>query len=299
MLKLNETQLVEMAVLTEVAPPPGGPIFPYRITNTGTVPALPGVGSITYNVKVGDRATGLAADHVEPCVSTKIYGSSPDQQAINKGVNVLCQIGNPARVISGDAKGAKGVVTGKHGGIEHVMIDFADKDLDRMAIGDKILVRAKGLGMQIVGRPDIKVMNLDPKLFYKLGLSEQRDGKIEVDVAKIVPAKIMGSGLGANQCYSGDYDIQMFDQATNEEYGLADIRFGDVVLIEDADHSYGRSYITGATSIGIVVHSDCVTSGHGPGVCTILASREGAFVPRLTPKANLGHYLKIGRMRRK
>ncbi len=299
MLKINRSQLVEMAVLTEVAPPPGGPIFPYRITNAGTLPALPGVGSITYNVKVGDLACGFAADHVEPCVSTKIYGSDNDRQVMNKGVNVLSQIGNHARVISGDAKGAKGVVTGKHGGIEHVMIDFADKDLEKMAIGDKILVRAVGLGMQIVGRPDIRAMNMDPRLWDKLALKERKDGKIEVDVAKVVPAKIMGSGLGANQCYSGDYDIQMFDDVTNKEYQLEDIRFGDVVLIQDADHTFGRSFITGATSVGVVVHSDCVASGHGPGVCTILSSRAGAFVPRITDKANIGNYLKIGRMRKK
>lgn len=298
MLKINQAQLVEMAVVTEISPPTGGPVFPYRITNWGEPLALPGVGSITYNVKVGDCALGLAADHVEPGVSTKIFGGGADQQLMNRGVNVYCQIGNDARVITGDAKGARGVVTGKHGGIEHVMIDFADKDLEKMAIGDKILVRAVGLGMQILGRPDLKVMNLDPRLWKKLGLRERADGKIEVDVAKVVPAKIMGSGLGANQCYSGDYDIQMFDETTRKEFELEDLRFGDMVLIQDADHSYGRSFITGATSVGVVVHSDCVSSGHGPGVCTILASRQGAFAPRLTRKANLGHYLKIGRMRK-
>ena len=33
------------------------------------------------------------------------------------------------RVVSGDAKGAIGVVTGKHGGVNHVLIDFAQADL--------------------------------------------------------------------------------------------------------------------------------------------------------------------------
>ena len=299
MIRTNQEQLVEMAVVTEVAPPAGGPIFPYRITQAGTLLAVPGVGSITYNVKIGDRVCAFAADHVEPCVSTKIYGSADDQVKMNKGVNVLSQIGNDAVVISGDAKGARGTVTGKHGGIEHVMIDFADKALETLAIGDRIQIRTVGLGMQLLDYPEIKVMNLDPRLFKKLGLSARKDGKLEINVAKRVPAALMGSGLGASQCYSGDYDIQLFDEAVRDEYGLGDLRFGDIVAVEDADHSYGRTFMSGAVSIGVIVHSDCVTAGHGPGVATILASRTGQLVPNVNAKANIGHYLKIGRMRKK
>ena len=35
-----------------------------------------------------------------------------------------------------------GVVTGMHGGIEHVLVDFADADLDRLCIDDKIQIRS-------------------------------------------------------------------------------------------------------------------------------------------------------------
>jgi Domain of unknown function (DUF4438), N-terminal/Domain of unknown function (DUF4438), C-terminal len=297
MLKTNESKLVKNAVVTEVAPPPGGPV-PYRITEQGELIALPGVGSITYNVKVGDCALGLAADHVEPSVSTKAYGNAPDIVARNRGINTYAQAGNDAIVISGDAKGAKGRVTGKHGGIEHVIIDFSDKDMNKMAIGDKIQIRCHGLGMELLDYPNIKAMNLDPRLLKKMGLKELGDGKIEVDVAKIVPAAIMGSGLGASQCYTGDYDIQLFDKKIRKQYKLDDLCFGDIVLIENADHSYGRTYITGAASVGIVVHSDCVISGHGPGVMTLLASREGNLIPKITKDANIANYLKIGRQRK-
>ena len=62
-----------------------------------------------------------------------------------------------------------GVVTGTHGGIEHVLIDFADEDLDKMCIEDKILIRAYGQGLQPLDYPGITVQNLDPRLLPKLG----------------------------------------------------------------------------------------------------------------------------------
>jgi len=108
----------------------------------------------------------------------------------------------------------------------------------------------------------------------------------------------MGSGLGAQHVFSGDYDIQMFDEAVVREHGLEDIRLGDLVAIENADHTFGRIYQTGAMSIGIVVHTDCVTSGHGPGVTTILTSTTGKITPIVAETANVGYYLDIGRHRK-
>ncbi len=80
-------------------------------------------------------------------------------------------------------------------------------------------------------------------------------------------------------------------------YGLADLRLGDVVAVLDADHTFGRVYRTGAVSIGVVVHSRCTTAGHGPGVTSLLSSREGKIEPVVDPKANLAELLKIGRRR--
>jgi len=103
----------------------------------------------------------------------------------------------------------------------------------------------------------------------------------------------MGSGLGANQTYSGDYDIQLFDESTRKQYGLDDLRLGDLVAILDADHSYGRIYRKGAVSVGIVVHTNCVTSGHGPGVTTLFTSSNGKIVPKINAKANIASILKL------
>jgi hypothetical protein len=103
----------------------------------------------------------------------------------------------------------------------------------------------------------------------------------------------MGSGLGQNQTYSGDYDIQLFDEKVNKKYGLDDLRIGDLVAIMDADHSFGRIYLSGAVSVGIIVHTNCVSSGHGPGVTTLFTSTTGKIVPKVDKKANIASLLKL------
>lgn len=293
MLRTNEDKLVEISVMGEISSPRSG-ATPYRITHDGKPVVLPGVGGITYNIKVGDPACGWVADHVEPCVSSK----NKDEND-NGGYNVLAHVGNEARVVDGDAKGALGVVTGKHGGIEHVLIDFPDADVKKMKIGDKILVRGFGLGLELADFPEVKLVNISPALLKKLPLKKGKGGKLRIPITAKVPAKIMGSGLGKQHTVRGDYDIQMFDKKTVKKYGLEKLRFGDLVAIMDADHTYGRIYKTGAVSVGVVVHSDCVISGHGPGVTTLFTSSRGKIEPVLDKNANIGHYLKIGRWRKK
>jgi hypothetical protein len=103
----------------------------------------------------------------------------------------------------------------------------------------------------------------------------------------------MGSGLGANQTQSGDYDIQLFDEKIIEQYGLEDLRLGDLVAIIDADHSFGRIYRQGAISVGTVVHTNCVTAGHGPGVTSLMTSVSGKIIPQIDSKANIAYLLKL------
>lgn len=112
----------------------------------------------------------------------------------------------------------------------------------------------------------------------------------------MAPAHVMGSGLGASQVYSGDYDIQLFDEASRRKYGLEDLRLGDLVAIADADHTFGRTYKEGAVSVGIVVHSDCIVAGHGPGVTTLLTSSSGSIKPRIDSKANIANLLRLRKL---
>jgi len=292
MLRTNVDRLVKISVIGEVSSP-GFWRSAYRISSNGEPVVLPGVGGITYNIRVGDSAVGWMADHVEPGVS--IQNKEKDERFLggaNMALNILACVGNEAVVVSGDAKGVRGVVTGKHGGIEHVLVDFPTEILEKLLIGDKILIKAFGVGLQLLDYPDIKVMNMDPRFLEAINPQPVGD-KLEIPVTHIIPASIMGSGLGANHVYSGDYDIQLFDESTVKEYGLEDLKLGDLVAIKDADHSYGRVYRKGAISVGIVVHSNCVTSGHGPGVTTLFTSKTGKIIPRIAPNANIAKLLNL------
>lgn len=290
MLRTNVDKLVKISVVGEVASPVYGRGI-YRISAQGDPVVLPGVGGITYNVRVGDLACGWEADHVEPGVS--IENKENDTRfgrGANTAFNVLSCVGNEAVVATEGAKGAKGVVTGKHGGIEHVLVDFQPETLEKLMLGDKVLVKAFGVGLKLLDFPDIKVMNMDPRFLE--GLDPKPSGeKLEVPVTHVIPAAIMGSGLGANHTYSGDYDIQLFDENVRKEFGLDDLRLGDIVAIRDADHSYGRIYKQGAISVGIVVHTNCVSSGHGPGVTTLFTSSTGKIIPKIGVKANIASIL--------
>jgi len=46
-------------------------------------------------------------------------------------------------------------------------------------------------------------------------------------------------------------------------------------------------------SVGIVVHSNPVTSGHGPRVTTLFTSSTGKIVPRIDPDANIAKILNL------
>jgi hypothetical protein len=291
MLKTNENKLVKISVVGEVASPTLRDV--YRISADGKPMVLPGVGGITYNIRVGDLASGWQADHVEPGVSVENKENDPRSgQGPNTAFNVLSCVGNEATVITGDAKGAKGIVTGKHGGIEHVLIDVQPDVMNKLVIGDKFLVKAFGVGLKLLDAPEVTVMNLDPA-FLKAMKPELKKGKLEVPVSHLVPAATMGSGLGANQTYSGDYDIQLFDEKVRKQFELDDLRLGDLVAIIDADHTYGRIYKQGAISVGIVVHTNCVIAGHGPGVTTLFTSTTGKIIPRIDKKANIASIMKL------
>ncbi len=291
MLKINAEKLIKMSVMGEIASPTIRSV--YNVSATGKPLVLPGVGGITYNLRVGDPACGWEADHVEPGVSAENKeNDARSGQAANTAFNVLSCVGNQATVVTGEAKGAKGVVTGKHGGIEHVLVDFPMDVLENLVLGDRLLVKAYGTGLKLSDFPAIKVLNMDPCLLEAWN-PKPSGGKLEVPVTHIVPAAIMGSGLGSNQVNSGDYDIQLFDEAVVEQYGLESLRLGDLVAIIDADHSFGRIYRQGAVSVGVVVHSNCVTAGHGPGVTTLMTSPDGKIIPKITQKANIASLLKL------
>lgn len=286
MIKTNADRLVMVSVQGQISPQTRHSV--YTVGHDGVARILPEVGGITYNVRVGDPAFGWAGDHVEPGVSIKVKDIDE-----NAGLNFLSCIGNEAVVVSGEAKGERGVVTGKHGGIEHVLVSFPRNVLDRLAIEDKILVRAFGQGLEFPDLPEVRAANADPRLLESMEVEITAGGKLRVPVAAFVPSHIMGSGLGAPSAERGDYDITTQDPAVLRELGLEGLRLGDVVAIQDMSSYYGRSFRRGAVIVGVIVHTDSHISGHGPGVTTILTSNSGVIEPVITPDANIARFLGI------
>lgn len=282
-MKTNREHLVELCLQGQIHA--ATMLSPYQSTSEGTNVLLPSVGGIVYNYEIGDNCMLLQGDHVEPGVSLKLT----DQHENNALMTFSC-VGNPAKVITGEAKGATGFVTGTHGGIDHTICYFKKEDLEKMAIGDTIQIRGLGQGLKLLDYPEIHCMNLDPDLLNLIPL-EEKDGKLMIPVKAVIPAHLMGSGIGSSSAYSGDYDIMTGDTKTLEELGLMDLCFGDLVLLQDCDTRYGRQYLKGSVTLGVIVHSNCVKSGHGPGVTSLMSAKEELLLPKLDPKANLKTYL--------
>ncbi len=171
------------------------------------------------------------------------------------------------------------------------MVDFTSDVMRQMTIGDKIQVWACGLGMELLDAPVVKAFNCRSEFLDACG-AEVRKGRVHINVAsQTVPAAVMGSGLGRATVVRGDYDIQTFDDTMAEEYGLRELRLGDLVAIVNADNSFGRIYRTGAISVGVVVHGRSFVAGHGPGVTTLLTSTTGDIDVSIDRNANLSTIL--------
>jgi len=279
-VRTNKDRLVKISVVGEVAP--AKLRSPYHVDREGKVLVMPGLGGIVYNVKVGDNAYGWEGDHVEPGVS--LSARNKDEEV---AFMTLSCIGNEAVVVSGEAKGKKGTVTGKHGGVNHVIVHFDEDTLNALSIGDKVLIKAYGQGLKLLDYPQVKVMNVDPSLFEKLDLVE-KNGKIFVPVVAKVDARHMGSGVGSFSSASTDYDIM----GDPDSLGLQRLRLGDLVAIMGHDNTYGvGEYREGAVSIGVVVHAACVGAGHGPGVVVIMSSKEPIIVPEIVQSYNIAEIL--------
>lgn len=286
-LRINHRDLVMVAVAGQIAHPVGA-VNPYRIGNDGVPRVLPATGGIVLNRRIGDRCVGLAGDHIEPGVALhnnqrEIVG---DRKGPNRALVTYACVGNRARVISGPCLGHWGLVTGKHGGVDHVLVDFPGSVLRRLNIGDRVQIQSCGLGLELSDHPDVGVFNCAPGLLRRWGIQE-RHGRLEIPVTHRIPAAVMGSGLGKNTAWRGDYDIQLFDPDLRRRFRLDTLRFGDLIAIDGADTRFGPSVRLGRTTIGIIVHGDSTVSGHGPGVTPLLSGPTARLRPVFRPDANL------------
>ena len=280
-MKTNKDKLVRSLVAGTIRHP--GYPSRWSVGNDGTPDMLGGCGGIVYNVKVGDSAYGWAADHVEPGASTC---NTEEKERI--AYFILACMGNRAEVVSGKAEGAVGYVVAKHGGCDHVVIDFHEDDLKKMRLKDTVQIYVYGNGFKLLDYPDIKLTSIDPECLEAMKIKEI-DGKLHIPVAGVIPSELMGSGLGYN-LPMGDCDYMATDWDSIVENNLENIKLGAVVLVKDIDARHGPSYKRGAASVGIIVHGDSPGSGHGPGVTFFMATDKPLIVPVIDKKANIKTY---------
>jgi hypothetical protein len=286
LLQTNKNSLITTAVQGVIQPPGSRG---YSTTYDGKSRLDLGMASINYTVSLGDSAYGWAnADHVEPDVT--FQGRDKDR-ASDCALAILACIGNEAVVLDGEAKGAKGYYIGRHAGSDDLAW-FPKEVLEKLALYDKIQVKARGVGLKIKGFEDVKVNKLSPEMIENMGIKIEND-QLVVPVVLEVPGHIMGSGLGWTFIEALDYDIQTTDPKIVEEYGLKKLRLGDLVAIRDHYDFYGNGRYEGAVTIGVCIHGWSQDAGHGPGLNPILSALPGKIKIRIDPHANTAYFLGI------
>ena len=240
---------------------------------------LPGMSGVVANVRVGDPVFPWAADHLEPGVSAGCADRGHHQ-----ALQFLACLGNAVRVLSGPAAGADGTVVGKHA---FVLIDFPQVALDGLAPGDRLLVRAHGQGLRLTDFPEIATRSLSPALLHALPLQRTGAGRLRVEVALEIPAFLMGAGLGMSSEWA-NCDVMFTHPDTVERLGAGGLRLGDIVVMYDQDHRFGRGYRKGMCAIGVVAHGGHGgIPGHGTGVVTIMSGPSQQFEPVPVDRANV------------
>lgn len=288
-LATNASDLVAVSVAGAIAHPsfPGLPAEPYRLAADGTAFLLPTWGGLVYNVSVGDRAFGWAADCVHPGVSIR---QADDMK--NRGLLVYACLGNRAKVMTGQAAGALGVVTGKSGRFsEQVIVHFPRDARTKMAVGDQIVIRAEGVGLALSSYPSVTLKSLSPALLARMPIVES-DGRVAFGVAARVPAHLVGAGLGLSS-EGGSVHLQTSDRALVAELGLDRLRLGDLVALEDTDARFNHGYLTGARAVGVVSSTDGPRAGYGPGLTIVATAPAGELGCVETPGANLADLLSL------
>jgi len=275
----NKDRLLKIAVQGRIAPSEVS--SSYTTTWDGKPKLAIGTGGINYDLKLGGKIFGWAnADRATMGVATTGEGGAWTNYT---------SVGNKVKILGGRSSGEEGVVIGKFG--SYVLVHFSDEIMAQLTIGTSLQVIASGVGLEIQGYPDVFAHGVSAETLEDMDIKIV-GGKLEVPVVKEIPAHIMGQGAGAGSL-SGNYHIQTCFPPDIENYGLDELRFGDLVLMEDIQTDYGKGYYKGAATIGIIASSPSDISGMGIGVTPILSTRLGELTSRIDPTANIGKYLGI------
>lgn len=290
MVKTNREKLLEIGVIGEIT---HSSIDSRYVNNWDGKPSLGlGQGGIIYNVKPGDSCFDWAwGEKVEAGVSVDGIGNDSAKGSFR---NFSC-VGNEARVVKGEAKGKKGIVVGKVGGLpsfgHHVIVYFEENVLDELAIGDKIQVRSKGVGLRFTDFPMIRAIGVSPKLLETMEIVDKK-GKLGVPVTMVIPADYVGMGSGGAPVEASCWNI-MTQSPDALEY-LKDIKIGDIVALKDILSTWGRGYYENAYTIGVVSSGASAKLGQGIGVTTLMTCKTSEIEPITEPEANINNYFKLG-----
>ena len=174
----------------------------------------------------------------------------------------------------------------------YVLVDMAEAAMRRVTTGDQVTVYAVGQGLKLADHPDITVKNCSPALLAGLSGGTGPDGRLAVHVAARIPVDAIGAGTGMASEYANT-DLMGAYAGLGEDLslGLEGLRIGDIVVLPDQDHRFGRAYREGWTTIGVISTGSCLLFGHGPGPSTIMTGPTEAFRLVDDPQSNLASVL--------
>lgn len=246
----------------------------------GRLLSRPGQGGVVLGVTLGHQATRWESDHLEPGVT--LTHSDP---AANRALQTLACIGNLAIVRTGAAAGLRGQVSGKHGG---VLVAFPAEGLHLVAPGDHVTVDATGVGLRIDDAPDVHLHSCAPDLLAWLVPGRGPGGRLRVLAAAQLPSVAAAAGIGMpSSMLNIDLDIRhLGDQA-------GELAFGDVVVLRDHDHRFGRQHRPGWVAVGVVAHGHSVGGGHGIGMTTVLTAPAERLAVEVTGDATLARWTSL------
>ena len=245
---------------------------------SGRLVSRPGQGGMVIGVGLGEQATSWESDHLEPGATL----NHPDPAA-NRALQVLACVGNVATVRTGPAAGLRGAVYGKHGG---VLVAFPDHTADIIAPGDHVTIDTIGVGLRINDEPEVYFHSCAPNILDRILRGRTSDGRLRVRVRTEMPREAAAAGIGMpSNAFNIDLDVRHLGDAAGR------IAFGDVVLLRDHDHRFGRQHRLGWVAVGVVAHGRSVGGGHGVGMTTLLTAPVDRLEIELTDDASLAQPL--------
>lgn len=264
---------------------------PYRVDADGRPYVPTGDGGVVLGVRLGDGVFATDADHAAPGACLV----HPEQPARHALVSYAC-LGNPVTVRSGAAAGCRGVVLGKRGELGRVIACFAPDVLNALEPGDAVAVRGHGQGLELpeaVAAAGVVVRNLAPHALSLLPV-HVGDATLSASVRAVVPSKVIGNGIG-RPTEQWDLDLAV-DATVAAQVGLAGLRLGDLVAVDDLDVRHNAGFRRGWRTVGLIVHGSSPQPGHGPGLMPLFCGPAAALEARvdadhsgLTESALLAH----------